>query len=144
MLRTVSAATSTLLWERQLSRERGESEPAGARPPGLLSYNGGIYAASAWDSWPRGALRSLPSIKHLPSSSPGPRIRVLVGSAFHSHTHRGCHNTLSSVELLPIWIKVAPGKSLQVQSCKSEWIPAKFGNWFANSVAKCHKRRKWF
>lgn len=95
----------------------GGSGPNRARPFGLLSYYGGLQAASTWDLQLRGVLGALPSIKHL-TFSPGPQDQSPGGgSASHSHPHRGCHNNLSFVELLPIWTKMAARKNLQVRSC---------------------------
>lgn len=80
-----------------LSLPVGEVAPQGqkgvradrASPLGLLSYNGEITGSISLGPRPRGALRSLPSIKHLHLfSPPSPRLRVLVGSTFHSHTPR--------------------------------------------------------
>ena len=61
-----------------LSLPMGEEAPQGqkgvradgAEPLGLLSYNGEITCSVSLGPRPRGALRSLPSMKHLPLFSP--------------------------------------------------------------------------
>lgn len=71
--RTFSAAMSAMAWE-SVSGEAPQGQEGvrddGERPLGLPSYNGEIICSVTLGLRPRGAPRSLLSIRHLPLSSP--------------------------------------------------------------------------